>query len=104
MTEQLTDPAVAAFVDAVNSGNRDQFAAALTASPTMSDDGTEQDVDDWAEREIFAANGRMDVQSQDEEGRSLLVTYTNDTYGAMHTRWHFDVEGGRVSRFETGQA
>ncbi len=46
----------------------------------------------------------MDVESESEDGRSLVVDYRNDTYGTMRTTWQFTVEDGRVSRFETGQA
>lgn len=33
-----------------------------------------------------------------------MADYRNDTWGEMRTRWHFTVEDGKVSRFETGQA
>jgi hypothetical protein len=46
----------------------------------------------------------MEVESEDEDGRHLMVTYSNSTYGAMNTEWRFEVDGGKVSRFETGQA
>jgi len=44
------------------------------------------------------------VESESDEGRLLVVNYTNSTYGAMRTAWKFVVDGGKVSRFETGQA
>lgn len=72
----------------------------------MSDDGSDRDVDDWTEREIFSSGGRMDVvsQSQPGDGLGLVADYRNDTWGEMRTVWRFVVEGGKVSRFETGQA
>ncbi|MET8767431.1 nuclear transport factor 2 family protein [Streptomyces sp. NPDC004658] len=104
MSAELTDPAVAAFVAAVNAGDREAFFAALTDDATMSDDGTDRDLRAWAEREIFSSNGRMDVEDVSADGRTLMATYTNSTWGSMRTRWVFTVSGGRVSRFETGQA
>ncbi|MFP3992901.1 nuclear transport factor 2 family protein [Streptomyces sp. E11-3] len=104
MTTQLTDPAVAAFVSAVNAGDRDAFFAALTPDATMSDDGSDRDLTLWTEKEVFSSNGRMDVESAAPDGRSLTVTYTNSTWGSMRTRWTFTVTDGKVSRFETGQA
>ncbi|MFH7593699.1 nuclear transport factor 2 family protein [Streptomyces racemochromogenes] len=101
---QLGDPAVRAFVTAVNAGDREAFGAALTPGATMSDDGTDRDVDDWAEREIFSSHGHMDVEAESDGGRSLVADYRNDTWGAMRTAWRFTVDDGRVSRFETGQA
>ncbi|MGP3770381.1 nuclear transport factor 2 family protein [Streptomyces sp. SDT5-1] len=104
MTAQPIDPAVAAFVDAVNAGDKDAFLAALTDDATMSDDGTERDLRAWTDREIFTSDGRMDVEDVSADGRTLTATYTNSTWGSMRTRWTFTVTGDRISRFETGQA
>ncbi len=102
--EQLSDPVVRAFVAAVNAGDREAFFALLTPTATMSDDGTERDLEDWVSREIFSSDGRMEVESESDDGRSLLVTYTNSTYGTMRTAWRFIGAGDKLSRFETGQA
>jgi hypothetical protein len=102
--EKLSDPVVRAFVAAVNANDRDAFFALLTPDATMSDDGTERDLEEWVDREIFSANGRMEVESESDDGRSLAVNYTNSTYGQMRTTWKFVIEGDMVSRFETGQA
>jgi ketosteroid isomerase-like protein len=104
MTAQLNDPAVAAFVAAVNAGDKDAFFAALTDDATMSDDGSERDLAAWTEEEIFSSSGRMDVDRVSPDGHTLEVTYTNSTWGSMRTRWTFTVTDGKVSRFETGQA
>lgn len=103
--DRLTDPAVRAFVMAVNAHDQQAFHAALTPGATMSDDGSDRDLDQWAEREIFSANGHMDVESEQADGRALVVRYRNDTWGEMRTAWRFTVgDDGKVSRFETGQA
>jgi hypothetical protein len=102
--DQLTDPVVRAFVAAVNAGNREAFFALLAPGATMSDDGSDRDLEEWVDREIFSSNGRMEVESQSDDGRSLIVNYANSTWGAMRTAWRFFVEGDKVSRFETGQA
>lgn len=102
--EQLSDPAVRALVAAINANDAAAFRAALTADATMSDDGTDRDLDEWADREIFSAGGRMDVESEDDGGRSLVARYRNDTWGEMRTAWRFTVRDGKVARFETGQA
>ncbi|KAB1980456.1 MULTISPECIES: nuclear transport factor 2 family protein [Streptomyces] len=102
---RLSDPAVRAFVAAVNAHDRSAFDALLTPGATMSDDGSDRDLGDWTDREIFSSRGHMDVDSESAGGRSLLVRYRNDTWGEMKTRWSFTVdEDGRISRFETGQA
>ncbi|MER5562966.1 MULTISPECIES: hypothetical protein [Streptomyces] len=102
--DKLADPAVRAFVGALNSGDRTAFAAALTSDATMSDDGADRDVADWTEREIFSSGGHMDIESQSRDGLGLVANYRNDTWGEMRTAWRFTVDGGKVSRFETGQA
>ncbi|MFF5402646.1 MULTISPECIES: nuclear transport factor 2 family protein [Streptomyces] len=102
---KLSDPAVRAFVSAVNAHDRDGFLALLAPDATMSDDGSDRDLDDWIDREIFSSNGHLDVDSEGRDGRSLVARYRNDAWGEMRTRWSFTVdEEGRISRFETGQA
>ncbi len=106
MTASVSDPVVRKFVAAVNAGDKDAFFAdVLTEDATMSDDGSERDLAAWTEKEIFSpqANGRMEVVEASDDGRSLVVDYTNDTWGTMRTRWIFTVAGDRVSRFETGR-
>jgi hypothetical protein len=103
-SHDLTDPAVRALIAAINDGDPAAFFGALTPGATMSDDGTDRDLAGWADREIFSAHGHLEVVSAREGGRSLIAAYRNDTWGEMRTRWAFTVTGGKVSRFETGQA
>jgi SnoaL-like domain len=103
-TKDLADPVVRQLVEAVNAGDRDAFFGLLTDDASMSDDGTERNLEEWVDREIFSSDGRMEIESQSDDGRSLIVNYTNSTYGTMRTHWEFTVEGDHVSRFETGQA
>lgn len=100
---RLSEPAVRDFVTAVNAQDRAAFRAALVPGATMSDDGTERDLDEWTEREIFTAHGHMDVDSESNRGRSLRVRYRNDAWGEMRTKWDFIVAEGKIARFETGQ-
>jgi hypothetical protein len=100
----MPDPAVQALIDAINANDAGAFHAALTADATMSDDGTDRDLHQWVDREIFSAHGHLDVESEADDGLSLIARYRNDTWGEMRTRWAFTVTAGKVSRFETGQA
>ncbi|MFD7403460.1 nuclear transport factor 2 family protein [Streptomyces sp. NPDC059866] len=102
---KLSDPAVRAFVTAVNAHDREGFLTLLAPGATMSDDGADRDLADWIDREIFFSHGHMEVDNESNGGRSLIARYSNDTWGEMRTRWSFVVEDdGRISRFETGQA
>ncbi|WP_436771462.1 nuclear transport factor 2 family protein [Yinghuangia sp. YIM S09857] len=103
-TKNLTDPVVRSFVEAVNTHNREAFAAVLTPNATMADDGTERDLGEWTDREIFTTRGHIDVVEESDEGRAFVADYRNDTWGSMRTSWRFTVEGNKISRFETGQA
>lgn len=100
----VDDPAVQALIAAINDGDREAFFAALTPGATMSDDGADRDLAQWAEREVFSSHGHLRVVSADDGGRSLIAAYRNDTWGEMRTRWAFTITNGKVSRFETGQA
>ncbi|MFF3603138.1 nuclear transport factor 2 family protein [Streptomyces sp. NPDC002463] len=101
---QLSDPTVRAFVTALNANDQAALFDVLAPGATMSDDGSDRDVRDWLDREVFSSNGHMDVESEADGGRALVADYRNDTWGAMRTAWRFTVGGGKVSRFETGQA
>jgi hypothetical protein len=100
----MSNPVVKRFIAALNTGDKAAFFDLLTPDATMSDDGTERDLREWTEREIFSANGHMDVESESADGLSLIANYSNSTWGDMRTRWRFDLSGERIARFETGQA
>ncbi|MEU4272811.1 nuclear transport factor 2 family protein [Streptomyces sp. NPDC026092] len=102
--DKISDPAVRAFVAALNANDQQAFQAALTPGATMSDDGSDRDLAEWTEKEIFSSRGHMEIESEKDGGRSLVARFRNDTWGEMRTKWHFSVEGGKVARFETGQA
>jgi hypothetical protein len=104
MTADVTEPAVQALIDAINTGDRDAFFAVLTPDATMSDDGRDRDLHQWVDQELFSGQGRMKVDSATDGGRSLFATNTNAAYGAMHTFWRFTLQDGKICRFETGQA
>ncbi|UGY94643.1 nuclear transport factor 2 family protein [Streptomyces gobiensis] len=101
---RLSHPAVRTFVSALNAGDRESFLAVLTDDASMSDDGAERDLHEWTDREIFSAEGHMEVESESDDGLSLVARFRNSTWGEMHTTWRFTVDGERISRFETGQA
>jgi hypothetical protein len=99
-----SDPTVRALVEAINSHDRAAFTALLTADATMSDDGSDRDLQAWIDKEIFTVGGHMDVESESDGGRALVAGFRNDTWGQMRTAWRFTVADGKISRFETGQA
>ena len=100
----VTDPVVLALIDAINSGDRVAFFDLLSPQATLSDDGSDRNLEEWVDREIFSSNGHLDVESASDRGRSLIARYRNDTWGTMRTVWRFTVADGRVERIETGQA
>lgn len=102
--DRLSNAAVRAFVTALNANDEDAFRLALTPAATMSDDGSDRDLAQWTEKEIFSSRGHMEVESEKDEGLTLVAMYRNDTWGEMRTKWQFTVEDGKVARFDTGQA
>jgi hypothetical protein len=102
--DDVSEPAVRALIAAINDGDRAAFFEALAPGATMSDDGIDRDLADWADREIFSSHGHLEVVSASDGGRSLIAEHRNDTWGEMRTRWSFTVADGKISRFETGQA
>ncbi|MFF4694970.1 nuclear transport factor 2 family protein [Streptomyces chattanoogensis] len=104
MTSNQLNPVVAQFVDAVNAGDSAGFFDLLTEDVSMSDDGSDRDVRDWVDSEIFGSNARMNVESVSDGGQALVADYTNDRWGSMRTAWRFTIADGKISRFETGQA
>ncbi|MFF7632591.1 nuclear transport factor 2 family protein [Kitasatospora sp. NPDC008050] len=101
---KLSDPTVRALVTAINAGDRAAFLALLTEGATMSDDGSDRDLAEWIDKEIFSSRGHMEVQTESDGGRALIANFRNETWGEMRTAWRFTVEDGKVSHFETGQA
>ncbi|WP_331766127.1 nuclear transport factor 2 family protein [Embleya sp. NBC_00896] len=99
-----TDATVRSLVAAINGNKRQDFLALLTPDATMSDDGTDRDLHQWIDREIFDVNGRMEVLSESAGGRELIARFRNDTWGEMRTSWRFDIQGDKIQRLETGQA
>ena len=98
------NPVVKRFVDALNAGDKAEFFAVLVPTATMSDDGTERDLREWTEREIFSSQGHIEVESQSDDGLSLIARYSNSRWGQMRTTWQFELTGQQIARFETGQA
>ncbi|MCP2329173.1 hypothetical protein HDA40_007680 [Hamadaea flava] len=104
MNQSVVHPAVRELVEAINTGDRPRFLSALTPDAILSDDDTQQDLEEWIDREIFTVNGHLDVEEQDDDGLSMIARYRNDTWGEMRTRWRFTIVDGKIGAIATGQA
>ncbi|MEV4868177.1 nuclear transport factor 2 family protein [Streptomyces syringium] len=102
--QNLSDPLVRALTLAINTGDREGFLSLLTDDATLSDDGSDRDLHQWIDKEIFSSGGHIDVRSESDGGLSLIADFRNDTWGEMRTAWRFGTTDGRISRIETGQA
>lgn len=102
--QNLSDPLVRSLALAINTGDREGFLSLLTDDATLSDDGSDRDLRQWIDKEIFSSGGHIDVRSESDGGLSLIADFRNDTWGEMRTAWRFDTTDGRISRIETGQA
>jgi hypothetical protein len=99
-----SNPVVARLIEAINAGDRDAFLATLTPDATLTDDGTQRDLAEWIDREIFTVNGHFAVEREEPDGLAMRVRFRNDTWGEMSTFWRFQIAGDKISRIETGQA
>jgi hypothetical protein len=97
--EELSDPVVRAVIAAMRGGDRKAFFAAFAPSAVLTDDGNPQPLEEWADREIFRAHGRLEVHKQDRGGLELVGPFHSDQWD-METVWRFDVSDGRVRRLD----
>jgi ketosteroid isomerase-like protein len=102
--DEVADPTVRKVLTAINAGDRAAFLAAFAPDATMSDDGSDRDLEQWIDREIFSAGGHIEIVSQADGGRSFVARYRNDAWGEMRTTWRFTITDGQIHRMETGQA
>ena len=72
-----SNPVVGRFVAAINAGDKAALFALLTPNATVSADGSERDLAEWTEREIFSSDGHMEVESESGDGLSLVANYSN---------------------------
>ncbi len=112
---KLSDPAVRAFVSAVNSHDRERFLSLLAPDATMADDGSDRDLAEWIDGEIFSSHGHMEVDNE-SRGAAASSPASATTPGARcapsgpspsrTTGGSPGSRPGRPSRiaFETGQA
>lgn len=104
MTAARVDNAiVSALIAAINAHDRSGFLALLSTDATLSDNGTDRDMHEWIDSEIFGSNGQMQVQSVSEGGLAFWARFRNDAAGELVTHWRFDITDGKISRIETGQ-
>ncbi len=101
----MIQPVVQQVIDAINTRDRERFFGAFT-KPTnvvVTDDGRAQDFQTWAEREVFGAQNKLEVDTSDEAGLRVEGIYTSAQWGAFRTFWQFTLdENGTVTRLDVG--
>jgi hypothetical protein len=97
--EELTNQVVRAVVIALRNGDREAFLAAFSPSAKLTDDGNPQPLVEWADREIFRAHGRLNVESEDRDGLELTGRFESDQWD-MLTVWRFEVINERIQRLD----
>ncbi len=70
----------------------------------MSDDGVDRNGTDWVRQNLLDSHARLSVNEERNDGRRLMVAIDDEKWGHMDTYWDFEVEDGKIVRFETGQA
>jgi hypothetical protein len=100
--EELTNPVVRQVIGAINAGDRDAFQGALAPGAELTDDGgSPQPLAGWAEREIFAMHGSVEIEEEEEQGLRLTGKFKADNWTAS-SFWHFHITGDKVRRLDVG--
>ncbi|GAB3644610.1 nuclear transport factor 2 family protein [Glycomyces tarimensis] len=99
-----SNPIVAALIDAVNAGDRTAYFDLVTGDAALTDDGSERDLAEWSETNLFEANARLTPTRESMGGSRLIVEVHDDKWGEMTTYWDFTVDGDKIGRIDTGQA
>ena len=96
-TEELTNPVVRAMVTAMHNGDRKAFFALFAPPAKLTDDGNPVPLTEWVDREIFAAHGRLYVETEDRGGLELTGRFESDMWD-MLTVWQFEIINEHIQR------
>ncbi|MBS1581894.1 MAG: nuclear transport factor 2 family protein [Bacteroidetes bacterium] len=105
MTERIDHPVVKAAIDALNAHDKAAWNALLAPGATFSDDGREGSLAHFTEgafgkgREHFTSVDRVE-----HGGLHVYGHYRSETWGTFTTFFKFQVDDGRITRLEVGQA
>jgi hypothetical protein len=80
-------------------GDRKGFLAAFEPSAKLTDDGNAEPFQEWVERELFRAHGRLDVEREGRPAWRSQEGLHSDPWD-MATVWRFRIIDGRVHRLE----
>lgn len=97
--EELTNPTVRTVVTSIRDGDRRTFFAAFERTAELTDDGHPEPLVEWADREIFQARGRLDVERENRGGLELVGVFHSDQWD-MATVWRFQIGEGRVRHLD----
>ncbi|GGM32978.1 hypothetical protein GCM10012275_00430 [Longimycelium tulufanense] len=99
--ESLSNPVVRRVIVAMRDGDRKSFLDAFALGAEMTDDGTSQQLQTWADREVFRSHGHLEVEREENDGLYLTGRYQSDQWD-MPTYWRFEVEEDKITRMDVG--
>lgn len=96
---------VATVISSINTRNREEFFSSFInpSEVQLTDDGNVQDLNTWAEREVFAAQNNLEVTKISENGLRLEGNFTSAQWGTFQTYWNFTLDdSGKVLKLDVG--
>jgi hypothetical protein len=102
--DKLTNPTVKAAIEALQKGDRNQWAALFAAEARLYDDGHPRSLDKFNEdalgHERFTSIDRVDNHGLDVTGH-----FHSDQWGDFNTYFRFKLNAaGKIERLDIGQA
>ena len=103
-TDKLTNPTVRAAVEALQTGDRHQWAALFTAGAQLYDDGSPRSLDKFNE-DALGHERFTSIDRVDNHGLDLTGHFHSDKWGDFKTYFRFHLNAaGKIERLDIGQA
>ena len=103
-TDTLTHPTVKAAIDALQAGNKVDWAALFVERAELFDDGHPRDLHKFTS-EALGQERFTSIDTVDSGGLALTGHFHSDRWGDFRTYFRFQLDAaGKITRLDIGQA
>jgi hypothetical protein len=103
-TDILTHPTVRAAIDALQTGDRQTWAALFEADATLYDDGSPRSLEQF-NREALGYERFVSIDGIDNHGLELTGDFHSEQWGDFRAYFRFQLSAaGKIARLDIGQA
>ena len=99
----LSQPVVRGIKTAVAQRHRRAIQDLLAPDAALTDDGESFAPMAWIDREVFDADGRLQIAAERDGGLTLLGRFLSREWN-LGTEWRFTLAGDRVARLDVRAA